>query len=157
VEKISGARLNQMNCGSREVPGFSDQSNCGVQTLKGHIYPRRTCAGANLREALLPRNSRSRPTDTLRIWCPPGHGCKSDGVGSAFPDLSYGTFENAVLSNAKVSGASLYAVNLRNAQLLRTDLSRTDMRDTKLEHAVLSFANLRAGGSCPPQSWGKRT
>src|SRR5216683_5509045 len=144
VEKISGARLNQMNLRfARGYKAFLINAKLWRANLEGAYFSEADLRGANLRETLL----RSAVLDRAQV----GHAvlvsAKATGANLTasdlrFADLSYGTFENAVISNAKVSGASLYAVNLRNAQLLRTDLSRTDMRDTKLEHAVLSFANL---------------
>ena len=144
VEKISGARLNQMNLRfARAYKAFLINARLWRANLEGAYLSEADLRGANLREALL----RSAVLDRAQV----GHAVlvSADATGANFAgadlrdaDLSYGTFENAVLSNAKASRASLYAVNLRNAQLLRTDLSRTDMRDTKLERAVLSFANL---------------
>jgi uncharacterized protein YjbI with pentapeptide repeats len=144
VEKISGARLNQMNL--RFVRGyraFLTNAKLWRANLEGAYLSEADLRGANLREALL----RSAILDRAQLTHAVLVSAKATGANLTasdlrFADLSYGTFENAVLSNARVSGASLYAVNLRNAQLLRTDLSRTDMRDTRLERAVLSFANL---------------
>jgi uncharacterized protein YjbI with pentapeptide repeats len=144
VEKISGARLNQMNMRfARGYKAFLINAKLWRANLEGAYLSEADLRGANLREALL----RSAVLDRTQLTHAILVSAKATGANLTasdlrFADLSYGTFENAVLSNAKVSGASLYAVNLRNAQLLRTDLSRTDMRDTKLEHAVLSFANL---------------
>ena len=144
VEKISGARLNQMNMRfARGYKAFLVNARLWRANLEGAYLSEADLRGANLREALL----RSAILDRAQVAHAVLVSANATGANFAaadmrFADLSYGTFENAVLSNAKISGASLYAVNLRNAQLLRTDLSRTDMRDTKLEHAVLSFANL---------------
>src|SRR2546425_11548250 len=144
VEKISGARLNQMNLRfARGYKAFLINAKLWRANLEGAYLSEADLRGANLREALL----RSAILDRAQVAHAVLVSANATGANFAaadmrFVDLSYGTFENAVLSNAKISGASLYAVNLRNAQLLRTDLSRTDMRDTKLEHAVLSFANL---------------
>ena len=144
VEKISGARLNQMNMRfARGYKAFLVNARLWRANLEGAYLSEADLRGANLREALL----RSAVLDRAQVAHAILVSANATGANFAaadmrFADLSYGTFENAVLSNAKISGASLYAVNLRNAQLLRTDLSRTDMRDTKLEHAVLSFANL---------------
>src|SRR5467141_2345692 len=144
VEKISGARLNQMNLRfARGYRVFLTNAKLWRANLEGAYLSEADLRGANLREALL----RSAILDRAQLTHAVLVSAKATGANLTasdlrFADLSYGTFENAVLSNAKASGASLYAVNLRNAQLLRTDLSRTDMRDTKLEHAVLSFANL---------------
>jgi uncharacterized protein YjbI with pentapeptide repeats len=144
VEKISGARLNQMNLRfARGYKAFLINAKLWRANLEGAYLSEADLRGANLRETLL----RSAVLDRAQV----GHavlvsanatGANFSGADLRDADLSYGTFENAVLSNVKASRASLYAVNLRNAQLLRTDLSRTDMRDTKLERAVLSFANL---------------
>jgi uncharacterized protein YjbI with pentapeptide repeats len=144
VEKIAGARLNQMNLRfARGYRAFLTNAKLWRANLEGAYLSEADLRGANLREALL----RSAILDRAQLTRAVLVSAKATGANLTasdlrFADLSYGTFENAVLSNAKVSGASLYAVNLRNAQLLRTDLSRTDMRDSKLEHAVLSFANL---------------
>ena len=144
VEKIYGARLNQMNLRfARGYRAFLTNAKLWRANLEGAYLSEADLRGANLREALL----RSAILDRAQLTHAVLVSAKATGANLTasdlrFADLSYGTFENAVLSNAKASGASLYAVNLRNAQLLRTDLSRTDMRDTKLEHAVLSFANL---------------
>jgi uncharacterized protein YjbI with pentapeptide repeats len=144
LEKISGARLNQMNLRfARGYRAFLTNAKLWRANLEGAYLSEADLRGANLREALL----RSAILDRAQLTHAVLVSAKATGANLTasdlrFADLSYGTFENAVLSNAKASGASLYAVNLRNAQLLRTDLSRTDMRDTKLEHAVLSFANL---------------
>ena len=144
VERISGARLNQMNLRfARGYRAFLINAKLWRANLEGAYLSEADLRGANLREALL----RSAILDRVQLTHAVLVSANATGTNLAasdlrFADLSYGTFENAILSNAKVSGASLYAVNLRNAQLLRTDLSRTDMRDTKLEHAVLSFANL---------------
>jgi uncharacterized protein YjbI with pentapeptide repeats len=144
VEKISGARLNQMNLRfARAYRAFLVNARLWRANLEGAYLSEADLRGANLREALL----RSAILDRAQVSRAVLVSANATGANFVaadlrFADLSYGIFENAVLSNAKVSGASLYAVNLRNAQLLRTDLSRTDMRDTKLEHAVLSFANL---------------
>jgi len=144
VEKISGARLNQMNLRfARGYKAFLINAKLWRANLEGAYFSEADLRGANLRETLL----RSAVLDRAQV----GHavlvsanatGANFSGADLRDADLSYGTFENAVLSNVRASRASLYAVNLRNAQLLRTDLSRTDMRDTKLERAVLSFANL---------------
>ena len=144
VEKIVGARLNQMNLRfARGYRAFLTNAKLWRANLEGAYLSEADLRGANLREALL----RSAILDRAQMTHAVLVSAKATGANLTasdlrFADLSYGTFENAVLSNAKISGASLYAVNMRNAQLLRTDLSRTDMRDTKLEHAVLSFANL---------------
>src|SRR5712691_6853456 len=144
VEKISGARLNQMNLRfARGYRAFLTNAKLWRANLEGAYLSEADLRGANLREALL----RSAILDRAQLTHAILVSAKATGANLTasdlrFADLSYGTFENAVISNARASGASLYAVNLRNAQLLRTDLSRTDMRDTKLEHAVLSFANL---------------
>jgi uncharacterized protein YjbI with pentapeptide repeats len=144
VEKISGARLNQMNLRfARGYKAFLINAKLWRANLEGAYFSEADLRGANLRETLL----RSAVLDRAQV----GHavlvsanatGANFSGADLRDADLSYGTFENAVLSNVRASRASLYAVNLRNSQLLRTDLSRTDMRDTKLERAVLSFANL---------------
>ena len=144
VEKISGAKLNQMNLRfARGYRCFLVNAKLWRANLEGAYLSEADLRGANLREALL----RSAVMDRAQLEravmvSANAAGANFVGANLRFSDLSYGTFENAVLSNAKISGASLYAVNLRNAQLLRTDLSRTDMRDTKLERAVLSFTNL---------------
>src|SRR5467141_547320 len=144
VEKIAGARLNQMNLRfARGYRVFLTNAKLWRANLEGAYLSEADLRGANLREALL----RSAILDRAQLTHAVLVSAKATGANLTasdlrFADLSYGTFENAVLSNARASGASLYAVNLRNAQLLRTDLSRTDMRDTRLEHAVLSFANL---------------
>jgi uncharacterized protein YjbI with pentapeptide repeats len=144
VEKISGARLNQMNLRfARGYRAFLINAKLWRANLDGAYLSEADLRGANLREALLRSAILDRAQLTHAILVSANAtGANFAAADMRFVDLSYGTFENAVLSNAKISGASLYAVNLRNAQLLRTDLSRTDMRDTKLEHAVLSFANL---------------
>jgi uncharacterized protein YjbI with pentapeptide repeats len=144
VDKIVGARLNQMNMRfARAYKAFLINAKLWRANLEGAYLSEADLRGANLREVLL----RSAVLDRAQI----GHAVlvSANATGANFAaadlrdaDLSYATFESAVLSNAKATRASFYAVNLRNAQLLRTDLSRTDMRDTKLEHAVLSFANL---------------
>src|SRR6267378_1088111 len=144
VERISGARLNQMNLRfARGYKAFLINAKLWRANLEGAYLSEADLRGANLRETLL----RSAVLDRAQV----GHavlvsanatGANFSGADLRDADLSYGTFENAVLSNVRASRASLYAVNLRNSQLLRTDLSRTDMRDTKLERAVLSFANL---------------
>jgi uncharacterized protein YjbI with pentapeptide repeats len=144
LEKISGARLNQMNLRfARAYRAFFVNARLWRANLEGAYLSEADLRGANLREALL----RSAILDRAQInravlVSANAMGANFSAADLRFADLSYGNFENAVLSNAKMSGASLYAVNLRNAQLLRTDLSRTDMRDTKLERTVLSFANL---------------
>ena len=144
VEKISGARLNQVNLRfARGYRAFLINAKLWRANLEGAYLSEADLRGVNLREALL----RSAIFDRAQVShavlvSAEATGANFAGADLRFADLSYGTFENAILSNAKISGASLYAVNLRNAQLLRTDLSRTDMRDTRLEHAVLSFANL---------------
>src|SRR6202521_4384860 len=144
VEKIAGARLNQMNLRfARGYRVFLTNAKLWRANLDGAYLSEADLRGANLREALLRSAVLDRAQMAHAVFVSAkAAGANFAGADMRFVDLSYGTFENAVLSNAKVSGASLYAVNLRNAQLLRTDLSRTDMRDTKLEHAVLSFANL---------------
>jgi uncharacterized protein YjbI with pentapeptide repeats len=144
VDKIVGARLNQMNMRfARAYKAFFINAKLWRANLEGAYLSEADLRGANLREVLL----RGAVLDRAQI----GHAVlvSANATGANFAaadlrdaDLSYATFESAVLSNAKATRASFYAVNLRNAQLLRTDLSRTDMRDTKLEHAVLSFANL---------------
>src|SRR5258708_15643714 len=144
VEKISGARLNQMNLRfARGYRAFLTNAKLWRANLEGAYLSEADLRGANLREALL-RSAildRAQLTHAALLSAQPTL-ANLTAADLPFADLSYGTFENAVISNARASGASLYAVNLRNAQLLRTDLSRTDMRDTRLEHAVLSFANL---------------
>jgi uncharacterized protein YjbI with pentapeptide repeats len=144
VEKISGARLNQMNLRyARAYRAFLVNAKLWRANLEGAYLSEADLRGANLRESLL----RSAIFDRAQLSRAVLVSANATGANFAasdlrFSDLSYGTFENAVLSNARISGASLYAVNLKNAQLLRTDLSRTDMRDARLEHAVLSFASL---------------
>lgn len=144
VEKISGARLNQMNLRyARAYRAFLVNAKLWRANLEGAYLSEADLRGANLRETLL----RSAIFDRAQLSRAVLVSANATGANFAasdlrFSDLSYGTFENAVLSNARISGASLYAVNLRNGQLLRTDLSRTDMRDARLEHAVLSFASL---------------
>jgi uncharacterized protein YjbI with pentapeptide repeats len=144
IEKISGARLNQMNLRfARAYRAFLANAKLWRANLEGAYLSEADLRGANLRESLL----RSAICDRALLSHAVMVSASAAGTNFAaadlrFSDLSYGTFENAVLSNARVSGASLYAVDLRNAQALRADLSRTDMRDAKLEHAVLSFAVL---------------
>jgi uncharacterized protein YjbI with pentapeptide repeats len=144
LEKISGARLNEMNLRyARAYRAFLVNAKLWRANLEGIYLSEADLRGANLRETLL----RSGIFDRALLSHAVLVSANATGANFAasdlrFADLSYGIFENAVLSNARASGASLYAVNLRNAQLLRTDLSRTDMRDTRLEHAVLSFAGL---------------
>lgn len=144
AEKISGARLNQVNLRfARAYRAFLVNARLWRANLDGAYLSEADLRGANLREALLRGAILDRAQLTHAVMVSANASETNFAAADLrFADLSYGIFENAVLSNAKVSGASLYAVNLRNAQLLRTDLSRTDMRDTKLEHAVLSFANL---------------
>jgi uncharacterized protein YjbI with pentapeptide repeats len=144
VEKITGARLNQMNLRfARAYRVFLVNAKLWRANLEGAYLSEADLRGANLREALLRSAILDRAQMNRAVLV------SANATGANFvaadlrlADLSYGMFENAILSNAKAAGASLYAVDLRNAQLLRTDLSRTDMRDTKLERAVLSFANL---------------
>jgi uncharacterized protein YjbI with pentapeptide repeats len=144
LEKISGARLNEMNLRyARAYRAFLVNAKLWRANLEGIYLSEADLRGANLRETLL----RSGMFDRALLSHAVLVSANATGANFAasdlrFADLSYGIFENVVLSNARASGASLYAVNLRNAQLLRTDLSRTDMRDTRLEHAVLSFAGL---------------
>jgi uncharacterized protein YjbI with pentapeptide repeats len=144
VERITGARLNQMNLRfARAYRAFLVNAKLWRANMEGAYLSEADLRGANLREALLRSAILDRAQMNRAVLVSANAtGANLVGADLRLADLSYGTFENAFLSNAKVSGASLYAVNLRNAQLLRTDLSRTDMRDTKLEHAVLSFANL---------------
>jgi uncharacterized protein YjbI with pentapeptide repeats len=144
IEKINGARLNQMNLRfARAYRAFLVNAKLWRANLEGAYLSEADLRGANLREGLL-RSAILDRAQMNRAVLVSANATAANLVGAdlRLADLSYGNFENAFLSNAKVAGASLYAVNLRNAQLLRTDLSRTDMRDTKLEHAVLSFANL---------------
>ena len=144
VEKIDGARLNQMNLRfARAYRVFLVNAKLWRANLEGAYLSEADLRGANLRETLL-RSATLDRAQMNRVVLVSANATGANFVAAdlRLADLSYGTFENVFLSNAKVSGASLYAVNLRNAQLLRTDLSRTDMRDTKLEHALLSFANL---------------
>jgi uncharacterized protein YjbI with pentapeptide repeats len=144
LEKISGARLNEMNLRyARAYRAFLVNAKLWRANLEGIYLSEADLRGANLRETLL----RSGIFDRALLSHAVLVSANATGANFAasdlrFADLSYGVFENVVLSNARASGASLYAVDLRNAQLLRTDLSRTDMRDTRLEHAVLSFAGL---------------
>ena len=144
LEKISGARLNEMNLRyARAYRAFLVNAKLWRANLEGIYLSEADLRGANLRETLL----RSGIFDRALLSHAVLVSANATGANFAasdlrFADLSYGIFENVVLSNARASGASLYAVDLRNAQLLRTDLSRTDMRDTRLEHAVLSFAGL---------------
>lgn len=144
LEKISGARLNEMNLRyARAYRAFLVHAKLWRANLEGIYLSEADLRGANLRETLL----RSGMFDRALLSHAVLVSANATGANFAasdlrFADLSYGIFENVVLSNARASGASLYAVDLRNAQLLRTDLSRTDMRDTRLEHAVLSFAGL---------------
>lgn len=144
VERISGARLNQMNLRfARAYRAFLVNAKLWRANLEGAYLSEADLRGANLRETLL-RSAvldRAHLTHAVLVSAT-ATGANFSAADLRFSDLSYGAFDNAVLSNAKLSGASLYAVNLHNAQLLRTDLSRTDMRDARLEHAVLSFANL---------------
>ena len=144
LEKISGAKLNQMNLRfARAYRAFLVNAKLWRANLEGAYLSEADLRGANLRETLLRSATLDRAEANHAVLVSANAtGANFVAADLRFADLSYGNFENAVLSNARVSGASLYAVNLRNAQLLRTDLSRTDMRDTKLEHAVLSFANL---------------
>lgn len=144
VEKISGARLNQMNLRyARAYRAFLVNAKLWRANLEGAYLSEADLRGANLRESLL-RNGIFDRAQLSRAVLVSANATGANFAASdlRFSDLSYGTFENAVLSNARISGASLYAVNLRNGQLLRSDLSRTDMRDARLEHAVLSFASL---------------
>ncbi|HEX8880369.1 MAG TPA: pentapeptide repeat-containing protein, partial [Candidatus Acidoferrum sp.] len=144
LEKISGARLNEMNLRfARAYRAFLVNAKLWRANLEGIYLSEADLRGANLRETLL----RSGMFDRALLSHAVLVSANATGANFAasdlrFADLSYGIFENAVLSNARASGASLYAVDLRNAQLLRTDLSRTDMRDTRLDHAALSFAGL---------------
>ena len=144
VEKISGARLNQMNLRfARAYRAFLVNAKLWRGNLEGGYFSEADMRGANLRETLL-RNGIFDRAQLSRAVLVSANATGANFAASdlRFSDLSYGTFENAVLSNARISGASLYAVNLRNSQLLRSDLSRSDMRDARLEHAVLSFASL---------------
>ena len=145
VEKISGARLNQMNLRyARGYRAFLVNAKLWRANLEGTYLSEADLRGANLREALLRSAVLDRVQATRAVMVSANaREANFSAADLRFSDLSYGTFENAVLSNAKLNGASLYAVNLRNAQLLRTDLSRTDLRDAKFEHAVLSFAVLQ--------------
>ncbi len=145
VEKISGARLNQMNLRyARGYRAFLVNAKLWRANLEGTYLSEADLRGANLREALLRSAVMDRVQATRAVMVSANaREANFSAADLRFSDLSYGTFENAVLSNARLNGASLYAVNLRNAQLLRTDLSRTDLRDAKFEHAVLSFANLQ--------------
>jgi uncharacterized protein YjbI with pentapeptide repeats len=144
LEKISGARLNEMNLRyARAYRAFLVNAKLWRANLEGIYLSEADLRGANLRETLLRSGSFDRALLSHAVLVSANAtGANFAASDLRFADLSYGIFENAVLSNARASGASLYAVNLRNAQLLRTDLSRTDMRDTRLEHAVLSFAGL---------------
>jgi uncharacterized protein YjbI with pentapeptide repeats len=144
VEKIAGARLNEMNIRyARAYRAFLVNAKLWRANLEGIYLSEGDARGANMRETLLRNGIFDRARlDHAVLVSANATGANFSAADLRFSDLSYGTFENAVLSNARASNASLYAINLRNGSLLRTDLSRSDMRDARLEHAVLSFANL---------------
>jgi uncharacterized protein YjbI with pentapeptide repeats len=144
IEKISGARLNEMNLRyARAYRAFLVNAKLWRANLEGIYLSEGDARGANMRETLLRNGIFDRARlDHAVLVSANATGANFSAADLRFSDLSYGTFENAVLSNARASSASLYAINLRNGSLLRTDLSRSDMRDARLEHAVLSFANL---------------
>jgi len=144
VEKISGARLNEMNIRyARAYRAFLVNAKLWRANLEGIYLSEGDLRGANLRETLLQSGIFDRARlDHAVLVSANATNANFSAADLRFSDLSYGTFENAVLSNARASSASFYAINLRNASLLRTDLSRSDMRDARLEHAILSFANL---------------
>lgn len=144
LEKISGARLNEMNIRyARAYKAFLVNAKLWRANLEGIYLSEADLRGANLREGLLKSGIFDRAQLSHAVLVSANAtGANFAASDLRFSDLSYGTFENAVFSNARASGASFYAADLRNAQLLRTDLSRTDMRDARLEHSVLSFATL---------------
>src|SRR2546422_2112724 len=99
VEKISGARLNQMNLRfSRGYRAFLTNAKLWRANLEGAYLSEADLRGANLRETLL----RSAVLDRAQV----GHavlvsanatGANFSGADLRDADLSYGTFENAVL------------------------------------------------------------
>src|SRR6267143_1766715 len=114
VEKISGARLNQMNLRfARGYRAFLTNAKLWRANLEGAYLSEADLRGANLREALL----RSAILDRAQLTHAVLVSAKATGANLLRTDLSRTDMrdtklEHAVLSNAKVSGASLYAVNL---------------------------------------------
>jgi uncharacterized protein YjbI with pentapeptide repeats len=145
LAEVPGARLNQSNL--RYARGYRVvllNARLWRGNLEGAYLSEADLRGANLREAVL----RSATLD--RVQAARANMVSVDAKNVNFAgadlrgtDLSYGDFENAILSNSKLNTASLYAANLHNANLLRADLSRADLRDVKLENASLALAILQ--------------
>jgi len=142
---VPGAHLNQMNLRyARAYRAFLVNAKLWRGNLEGAYLSEADLRGANMREVRL-RDAvldRAQLARVVLVSADASH-VNLTGADLRAADLSYGNFENAMMSSAKLNGASLYAVTLVNAQLLRTDLSRTDLRDTRLDRAILSYANLQ--------------
>jgi uncharacterized protein YjbI with pentapeptide repeats len=107
IEEVSGARLNQMNLRfARAYRAILVNARLWRANLEGVYLSEADLRGANLREALL----RSAILDRAKVSHSVLVSANASGANFVaadlrFADLSYGNFENAILSNAKVGGA----------------------------------------------------
>src|SRR5437016_7404404 len=154
LEKIAGARLNQMNLRfARGYRAFLANAKLWRANLEGAYLSESDLRGANLRDALL----RSAIPDRAQMAHAILVSAKATGANLTasdlrFADRSYGPFENAVLSfasleqtdlsSAKLGEANLTGAILKGTILLDADLKKADLRGAYLAGAVLRGVEL---------------